>query len=183
MAGKNAVMKHCIGIIEMLAKTVIVETNETGTESLEKAIDRVKKPTMTKIMQKEADFTLWKRFPFCYNGFISAKKPSINWQLQRGTARHCGKGTVLFFRHRIDKLFSDKNRVSERNGGRYHQREFCIPWLKTTHKSSQWNCTGDAGICHIGRGRNWFLCKGNTNGGRTGNILTIPIYGISKFLF
>ena len=51
-------MKHCIGIIEMLAKTVIVETNETGTESLEKAIDRVKKPTMTKIMQKEADFTL-----------------------------------------------------------------------------------------------------------------------------
>ena len=25
--------------------------------------------------------------------------------------------------------------------------------------------------------------KGNTNGGRAGNILTIPIYGISKFLF
>lgn len=36
-------MKHCIGIIETLVKTVIVETNETGAESLKKAIDRVKK--------------------------------------------------------------------------------------------------------------------------------------------
>ncbi len=40
--------KHCISIIEVLVKTVIVETNETGEESLAKAIDRVKKPTMTK---------------------------------------------------------------------------------------------------------------------------------------
>ena len=30
-------------------------------------------------MQKEADFTLWKRVPFCYNEFINVKKPSINW--------------------------------------------------------------------------------------------------------
>jgi hypothetical protein len=36
-------MKHCISIIEVLVKTVIVETNETGAESLGKAIDRVKK--------------------------------------------------------------------------------------------------------------------------------------------
>ena len=36
-------MKHCISIIEVLVKTVIVETNETGAESLAKAIARVKK--------------------------------------------------------------------------------------------------------------------------------------------
>lgn len=41
-------MKHCISIIEVLVKAVIVETNETGAESLKKAIDRVKKPTMTR---------------------------------------------------------------------------------------------------------------------------------------
>ncbi len=41
-------MKHCISIIEVLVKTVIVETNETGAESLAKAIACVKKPTMTR---------------------------------------------------------------------------------------------------------------------------------------
>ena len=36
-------MKHCISITEVLVKTVIVETTETGAESLAKAIARVKK--------------------------------------------------------------------------------------------------------------------------------------------
>lgn len=36
-------MKHCIGIIEVLVKTVIVETNETGEGSLQKAIDCAKR--------------------------------------------------------------------------------------------------------------------------------------------
>lgn len=36
-------MKYCIGIIETLGKTVIVETDETGEEGLEKAIYRVVK--------------------------------------------------------------------------------------------------------------------------------------------
>lgn len=36
-------MKHCIGIIEVLVRPVIVETNETGADSLQKAIDCVRR--------------------------------------------------------------------------------------------------------------------------------------------